>query len=153
MNDSTDPQGLAEAAAQAMWRADAASQGLGMRLLRMAPGEAEIAMQIEPRMANGLGACHGGFLFALADSAFAFACNSFDRRTVAQACSITFLRPGVVGATLTAHARQVAQAGRSGVYEVRITDAAGETVAMFQGQSREVGGHVSDRPGGTADAG
>jgi acyl-CoA thioesterase len=153
MTDVNDHQALAEAAAEAMWRTDAASQGLGMRLLRVTPGEAEIAMEVEPRMANGLGACHGGFLFALADSAFAFACNSFDRRTVAQACSITFLRPGVVGATLTARARQVAQAGRSGVYEVRVTDPAGETVAMFQGQSREVGGSVTASSTGTAAAG
>jgi acyl-CoA thioesterase len=153
MNDITDPQALAEAAAQAMWRTDAASQGLGMRLLRVAPGEAEMAMEIEPRMANGHGSCHGGFLFALADSTFAFACNSFNRRTVAQACSITYLRPGVVGTTLVAHGRQVAQAGRSGIYEVRITDPAGETVAIFQGQSREIGGSVTVNPVGTAAAG
>jgi acyl-CoA thioesterase len=90
-----DPQARAlEASAEAMWRNDAASQGLGMRLLRVAPGEAEIAMDIEPRMLNGHGSCHGGFLFALADSTFAFACNSFNRRTVAQACGITYLRPG-----------------------------------------------------------
>jgi acyl-CoA thioesterase len=153
MNTIPDPQAVAEAAAQAMWHGDAASQGLGMRLLRVAPGEATLAMEIEPRMANGLGACHGGFLFALADSAFAFACNSFDRRTVAQACSITYLRPGIVGTTLTARARQVAQAGRSGVYEVRVTDPAGETVAMFQGQSREIGGSLSASSAGTAAAG
>jgi acyl-CoA thioesterase len=108
MTKTTDLQALAEAAARAMWRGDAASQGLGMRLLRVAPGEAEIAMETEPRMANGHGACHGGFLFMLADSAFA--CNSFDRRTVGQACSITYLRPGIVGSTITARARQVAQA-------------------------------------------
>jgi acyl-CoA thioesterase len=122
-----------------MWAEDAASQGLGLRLARIAPGEATMTMVVEPRMANGHGNCHGGFLFALADSAFAFACNSFGRRTVGQACSITYLRPGRVGGTVTATARQVAQAGRSGVYEVRITDAAGEMLALFQGQSREVG--------------
>ncbi|MBO1074116.1 hydroxyphenylacetyl-CoA thioesterase PaaI [Roseomonas marmotae] len=138
-----DSQAVAEASAQAMWRNDAASQGLGMRLLRVAPGEAEIAMEIEPRMANGHGSCHGGFLFALADSTFAFACNSFDRRTVAQACNITYLRPGKVGTTVTARARMVAQSGRSGIYEVRITDPEGEMIALFQGQSREIGGSVT----------
>jgi acyl-CoA thioesterase len=142
----TEPhaQAVAEASAQAMWQADAASQGLGLHLARIAPGEAEMTMRIEPRMANGHGACHGGFLFALADSAFAFACNSFGRRTVGQACTITYLRPGRVGETITASARQTAQAGRSGVYEVRITDAAGEVLALFQGQSREAG---ATRPG------
>ncbi|MBO1079240.1 hydroxyphenylacetyl-CoA thioesterase PaaI [Roseomonas haemaphysalidis] len=139
-----DPQAVAEASAQAMWQADAASQGLGLRLVRVAPGEADLAMRIEPRMANGFGACHGGFLFALADSAFAFACNSFGRPTVGQACTITYLRPGQVGETVTAAARLVAEAGRSGVYEVRVTDAAGKVVALFQGQSREVAGN---RPG------
>jgi acyl-CoA thioesterase len=138
-----DPQAVAEASAEAMWRNDAASQGLGMRLLRVAPGEAEIAMDIEPRMLNGHGSCHGGFLFALADSTFAFACNSFNRRTVAQACGITYLRPGKAGTTLTACARLSAQSGRSGVYEVRITDPDGEVVALFQGQSREIGGSVT----------
>ena len=138
-----DAQALAEAAAEAMWRNDAASQGLGMRLLRVAPGEAVIAMNIEPRMLNGHGSCHGGFLFALADSTFAFACNSFNRRTVAQACGITYLRPGKAGTTLTAHARLSAQSGRSGVYEVRVTDPEGEVVALFQGQSREIGGSVT----------
>lgn len=138
-----DAQALAEAAAEAMWRNDAASQGLGMRLLRVAPGEAVIAMEIEPRMLNGHGSCHGGFLFALADSTFAFACNSFNRRTVAQACGITYLRPGEAGTTLTAHARLSAQSGRSGVYEVRVTDPEGEVVALFQGQSREIGGSVT----------
>jgi acyl-CoA thioesterase len=141
--DTLDPQAIAEASAQAMWRNDAASQGLGLKLLRVAPGEAEIAMQVEPRMLNGHGSCHGGFLFALADSTFAFACNSFNRRTVAQACGITYLRPGKVGTTLTAHGRLSAQSGRSGVYEVRITDPDGEVVALFQGQSREIGGSVT----------
>jgi len=142
----TDPQAIAEGAARAMWAKDAASQGLGIRLLRVAPGEAVLEMPVEPRMANGHGACHGGFLFALADSAFAFACNSFDRRTVGQACTITYLRPGRVGDTLTATARQLAQAGRSGVYEVRVTDPGGEVLALFQGQSREVGGALTSPP-------
>lgn len=139
-----DAQSLAEAASAAMWRNDAASQGLGLTLLRVAPGEAEMSMTVEPRMLNGHGACHGGFLFALADSTFAFACNSFNRRTVAQACGITYLRPGRAGSLLTARARLSAQSGRSGIYDVRITDAEGEVVALFQGQSREIGGSVTE---------
>jgi acyl-CoA thioesterase len=141
--ETPDPQALAEAASAAMWRNDAASQGLGMRLLRVAPGEADMSMTVEPYMLNGHGSCHGGFLFALADSAFAFACNSFNQRTVAQACGITYLRPGRAGSLLTACARLSAQSGRSGVYDVRISDAAGEVVALFQGQSREIGGSVT----------
>ena len=143
-SEAPDPQALAEAASAAMWRNDAASQGLGLTLLRVAPGEADMSMTVEPRMLNGYGACHGGFLFALADSTFAFACNSFNRRTVAQACGITYLRPGRAGSVLTAQARLSAQSGRSGIYDVRITDAEGEVVALFQGQSREIGGSVTD---------
>jgi acyl-CoA thioesterase len=136
------PQALAEACASALWADDHASIGLGMRLLRIAPGEAEIAMPIEPRMANGHGICHGGFIFTLADSAFAFACNSFNRRTVAQSNSITYLRPAVVGQTLTARAARTAEAGRSGIYDVLVSDDDGRAIASFRGLSRVIEGHL-----------
>ena len=136
------PQRLAELCARALWAEDHASQGLGMRLLRVAPGEAEMAMAVEPRMANGHGLCHGGFIFALADSAFAFACNSLNRRSVAQSNSITYLRPARVGDLLTARATRAAEAGRSGVYDVLVTDQEGRAIAAFRGLSRVIEGHL-----------
>jgi acyl-CoA thioesterase len=141
------PQDLAEACARTMWAEDRASAGLGMRLLRVAPGEAELALTVAPHMVNGHGICHGGFIYALADSAFAFACNSFNRRTVAHSNSITYLRPARLGDALTAHARRTAEAGRSGVYDVLVTDAAGEAVAAFRGLSRVIEGQLV--PAGT----
>jgi acyl-CoA thioesterase len=136
----SDAQALAEAAAAVLWAEDQASVGLDMRLLRVGPGEAEMAMAVEPRMANGHGICHGGFVFALADSAFA--CNSRNRRAVAQSCAITYLRPARVGETLTARARMLAEEGRSGLCDVTVTDAEGRVVAAFRGQSRVVAGSL-----------
>jgi len=131
---------MAEAAAAAMWAEDQASAGLGMELIRIAPGEAEMRMTIKAPMTNGHGSAHGGFIFALADSCFAFACNSFNQRAVAQACSITFLRPAREGDVLTARATRQAEAGRTGLYSILVTNAAGEAVAAFQGQSRSIPG-------------
>ena len=133
------PQQLAEACAEAMWAEDKASQGLGMDIVDVGPGKAEIAMTIDERMVNGHGICHGGYIFTLADSAFAFACNSYNRLTVAQHNSIDFLRPGRQGERLVAVAREVSRSGRSGVYdaEVRSNDV---LIAVFRGLSREIGG-------------
>jgi acyl-CoA thioesterase len=140
------PQQLAEACAAAMWAEDRASQGLGMRIAAVAPGEAVLEMPVEPRMANGLGICHGGFIFALADSAFAFACNSFNRRAVAQSNAITYLRPARLGDVLTARAAQTASAGRSGITDVAVTDQEGRQVALFRGLSRTIEGHLVEVP-------
>ena len=134
---TTDAELLAEHAAATMWAADAASQGLGMALEDVGPGQARMAMTIEPRMLNGLGACHGGFIFALADSAFAFACNSRGHQAVAQTCTITYLRPARGGERLVATARELALAGRSALYDVQVAGPAG-IVAEFRGQSRQV---------------
>ena len=123
-----------------MWAEDRVSIGLGMRLDRVAPGEAELSMPVEPRMANGHGICHGGFIFALADSAFA--CNSFNRRSVAQSNSITYLRPAWVGQVLTARASRTAEAGRSDIYDVQVTDEEGRAIASFRGLSRVIEGHL-----------
>jgi acyl-CoA thioesterase len=142
MNAGRDPQALAEACAAAMWAEDRASAGLGMRIARVAPGEAELTMEVEPRMVNGHGICHGGFIFALADSAFAFACNSFNRRAVAQSNTITYLRPAKLGELLTARAARTADAGRSGVYDVVVLDGEGRAIAAFRGLSRVVEGHL-----------
>ena len=136
------PQQLAEACADAMWAEDRASRELGMRIARIAPGEADLTMTVEARMVNGHGICHGGVIFALADSAFAFACNSFNRRAVAQSNTITYLRPARLGDTLTARAVQTAGAGRSGITDVTVTDAEGRQVAVFRGLSRTIEGHL-----------
>lgn len=136
------PQELAEACARAMWAEDRASAGLGMRIARVAPGAATLTMAVEERMVNGHGICHGGFIFTLADSAFAFACNSFNRRAVAQSNSITYLRPARLGDTLTAEAVEAAAAGRSGITDVTVTDQDGRAIALFRGLSRIIEGQL-----------
>ncbi len=128
-------QARAEAAAAAMWSGDRASAGLGMALDHVGPGTATLSMQVEAHMLNGHGTCHGGFVFALADSAFAFACNSDGVGSVAAHCSIFFLRPVRAGERLVATALERHREGRSGLYDVRVTS--GEaTVAEFRGHSR-----------------
>jgi len=140
------PQLLAEACARAMWAEDRASQELGMAIARIAPGECDMTMRIEPRMVNGHGIAHGGFIFALADSAFAFACNSLNRRAVAQSNTITYLRPAKLGDLLTARAVQTTTAGRSGITDVTVSDAEGRVVAVFRGLSRTIEGHLVELP-------
>ena len=137
-----DRQALAEACARAMWAEDQASQGLGMRIERVAPGEAVLAMEVAERMVNGHKICHGGFIFTLADSAFAFACNSYDERTVAQHCAVTFIAPAKLGDVLTAHAVEVSRTGRSGIYDITVTNGAGAVVAEFRGHSRTISGSL-----------
>ena len=134
------PQELAEASARAMWNDDSASQQLGMTLDHIAPGRATLSMTITAAMSNGHGNCHGGYLFTLADSAFAFACNSYNTMTVAQHCSITYLIPGRIGDRMTATATEVSRRGRSGLYDIRVTNQDGDTVAEFRGHSRTVKG-------------
>lgn len=139
MRAPADPQALAEACAESMWAEDQASQGLGMALEAVAPGRATVAMTVTAAMVNGHGSCHGGFIFALADSAFAFACNSRNARAVAAQCSVTYLRPGRLGERLVAVAEERAVVGRSGIYDVSVRDRQGEVVAEFRGHSRSVG--------------
>lgn len=134
------PQALAEASAQAMWQGDAASQRLGMEITHIAPGEATLSMTVRPDMSNGQGNCHGGYIFTLADSAFAFACNTYNQVTVAQHASVSYLEPVRIGDRLTAAAREVARRGRSGIYDIRITNQHGAHVAEFRGHSRTVKG-------------
>jgi acyl-CoA thioesterase len=134
------PHEIAAACAEAMWAEDQASQGLGMVVERVSPGEAVISMAIRADMTNGHGICHGGFIFTLADSAFAFACNTYNQRTVAQHCAVTFLQPGRRGDTLTAHAVECNRSGRSGIYDVTVRDGKGAVVAEFRGHSRTIAG-------------
>jgi acyl-CoA thioesterase len=138
-----DAQALAEACAAAMWADDRASQALGMKVERVAPGEAVLSMTVRDDMTNGHGICHGGFIFTLADSTFAFACNSYDQRTVAQHCAVTFLRPGLRGQRLTAHAVERSRAGRSGIYDITVRDDLGEVIAEFRGHSRTISGSLT----------
>jgi len=131
---------LASACAEAMWASDRASQALGMTLEDVGPGQARLAMEVRPDMVNGHDLCHGGLIATLADSAFAFACNSHGTVTVAAGFDITLLEPAHLGDLLVAEAREVVRRGRSGVYDVTVRR--GDTViAEFRGRSRG-----SDRP-------
>ena len=135
------PDELARASADAMWSADTASRGLGMEIVDVAPGRATLTMTVGEAMLNGHEIAHGGFIFTLADSAFAFACNSYGERTVAQHCTISFIKPVAKGDRLVATAREVSRVGRSGIYDVSVS-ANGAIVAEFRGFSRTVGGSL-----------
>ena len=133
------PDDLARACADAMWKEDDASGGLGMEIVEIGPGYAKLTMTVRPEMVNGQRIAHGGFIFTLADSAFAFACNSHNDRAVAAQGNITFIKPGKLGDKLVATAREVSRSGRSGIYDVRVT--AGDVViAEFRGHSRTIPG-------------
>ena len=119
-----------------MWRSDRASRELGMRLERVSPGHARLSLPVTGARANGHGICHGGFIFALADSAMAFAANQRGNADVAHHASITFLRPGRVGETLVAEATERTRAGRSGIYDVRVSTTDGALIAEFRGHTR-----------------
>lgn len=126
--------------AQAMWSADQASQALGMEITAVSPGGAVLTMRVRDEMLNGHGICHGGYIFTLADSAFAFACNSYNQLVVAQENTITYLAPGQAGELLTATAVEQSKTGRSGVYDVTVTGEDGRKVALFRGLSRQIKG-------------
>lgn len=135
-------QALAQSTAAAMWARDRAAQALGMRILDVKPGYAKLAMTVRPDMVNGHHICHGGMIFTLADTAFAYACNSYNHNTVASACQIDFLAPAKENDVLEAEAVEQALAGRSGVYDITVRTAAGQTVALFRGKSRRIAGEV-----------
>jgi acyl-CoA thioesterase len=135
-------QALAELAGRAMYERDPASQALGMTLDEIRPGYARMRMRVRENMLNGHGTCHGGFIFTLADSAFAFACNSHNLNTVGAGCTIDYLAPGRAGDVLVAEATEQALAGKTGVYDVVVTDAEGRRIALFRGKSHRVAGHV-----------
>ncbi len=145
MPDDAAAQELAEACADAMWEEDAASQGLGMHLVAVAPGSAVLTMTVREDMVNGHGICHGGYIFTVADSAFAFACNTYDQVTVAAAADITFVRAAKLGDELTASGSEQVRYGRSGIYDIIVTDQDGEMVAVFRGRSRTIGGSITKR--------
>ena len=130
----------ARRSAEAMWAEDRASRWLGMSLDDVGPGRAEMSLSVEEHHCNGHGICHGGYTFTLADSAFAFACNSYNQSAVAQQNAITFCAPGRLGDRLTARAVEVVAEGRSGVYDVTVTNQDGTVIAVMRGNSRTIKG-------------
>ena len=134
------PQEIAKKSAEVLWAEDTAAKEHGMRLEWVMPGEASLSMVVTKAMTNGHGIGHGGFIFLLADTAFAYACNSHNQRCVAQHCSITFLKPARECSRLIATAREVRRVERSGVYDISVTDEGGTEVAEFRGLSRTVPG-------------
>ncbi len=147
MSDPAEAQALAQACADAMWAEDRASPGLGMVLEEVGPGRARLSMRVGETMVNGHGICHGGFIFTLADSAMAFASNSYGERAVAQQAAITFLRPTRRGERLTAEASERVVEGRTGLYDVRVTTKEGAVVAEFRGHTRTLGEKFFERKG------
>ncbi len=137
----TDPQALADASAQSMWARDHVARALGMQLVDVGPGRALLRMPVRRDMVNGHGICHGGMIFTLADTAFAYACNSGNQVTVASAAQIDFIAPAREGETLVAEAIERTAAGRSGVYDVTV-HADGRMIALFRGKSHRIGGQV-----------
>jgi len=140
--DAGDAQDTAERSAKAMFDRDKISRALGMSIERVAPGEADMTMTVREDMLNGHGTCHGGYIFTFADSAFAFACNSYNKVSVAASADISFLRAAIAGDRLTALARETYREGRNGIYDVEVHNQAGEVVAQFRGKSRTVRGEV-----------
>jgi acyl-CoA thioesterase len=136
------PDELARATAAAMYENDACSRALGLELLEVRAGYARLCMKVRDDFLNGHQICHGGLIFTLADSTFAFACNSYNVNAVASGCSIEFLRPVAGGDILTAEAAEQTLSGRTGIYDIRVTNRAGETVAMFRGKSAQIRGSL-----------
>lgn len=136
------PQAVAEAARDAMWAQDRASRALGMAVVDVGPGRAQLRMTVRRNMCNGHRICHGGIVFTLADSAFAFACNSRNWVTVANNCAITFVVPVHEGDVLVAEAVERHRGGRSGVYDVTVTNQHGQLVAVFRGHSTQIAGEL-----------
>ena len=137
------PEQLAARVGEAMFANDRASrETMGMELVACTPGRAVMRMVLDERHLNGHRICHGGFIFTLADSTFAFACNSRNQSTVAAGCSIEFLKPGKLGDVLTCEGIEQVLQGRHGIYDMKVTNQRGEVVAMFRGKSAQVQGQV-----------
>lgn len=141
-------QDIAERSCSAMWAHDRASQAMGMTQPDVSPGRARLSLTLRADQVNGHGIAHGGVIFTLADSAFAFACNSYNARAVAHICTVTFLKPAYEGQTITADAREIDRAGRSGIYDVAVRNDGGEVIAQFRGHSRLVKGQHFEAPDG-----
>jgi acyl-CoA thioesterase len=134
------PQQTADLVRERMYRGDRASKWLGMQVLELTPGRAVLTMTVRDEMLNGHDICHGGLIATLADSAFAFACNSYNELTVASGFAIDLLAPGRLGDVLTATCHEVSKAGRTGVYDTEVLNQRGERIAVFRGRSYTVRG-------------
>ena len=134
------PQDIAHAVGKGMMAQDKASQAMGIRLTHITPGAAHMEMQVRPDMINGFGTCHGGMITALADSAFGFACNSYNELTVASGLSVDFVAPAFEGDVLTARASEVSLSGRTGVYDVMVFNQKADCIAVFRGRSHRIKG-------------
>jgi len=146
--NTRDAQQVAERSAAVLYERDRASQHLGMKVVEVKPGRARVTMRVTTDMVNGHEVCHGGLVFTLADSAFAFSCNTYDRSTVAAAASIDFLAPAHAGDELTATASEQWRSRRAGLYEVVVTNQKGERIALFRGRSHQLDGPVVGSPTG-----
>ena len=144
--ETSTGQAVAEAARDAMFNGDQCSQSMGMEVLSVGPGEASVRMAVRRDMLNGHGTCHGGMIFSLADSCFAFACNSRNQRAVAMSCLIDFVKAAGEGDVLTATGREVSLVGRNGIYDIAVTNQHGEQVAQFRGKSLVIPGTVTGEP-------
>lgn len=144
MSEQLAPQQVAERCAAIMWPDDHAAQGLGIELIAVGAGTAHLRMGVRQDMVNGHGTCHGGFIFALADCAFAYASNSFNHRAVASGVDISFLAPAHLGDMLTSLAHVRHQGGRSGVYDIEVANQEGKLIALFRGRSTRIKGHFFD---------
>ncbi|WP_280188112.1 hydroxyphenylacetyl-CoA thioesterase PaaI [Delftia sp. PS-11] len=140
---TTEARQLAQQVRDGMLARDRAAQGLGLRIVDIAPGAARIEMAVRDDMLNGFDICHGGFITALADTAFAYACNARNEMTVASGLSVDFVAPGRPGDLLTAQAREVSRAGRTGVYDVEVSNQDGRVIALFRGRSHSFKGRPS----------
>jgi acyl-CoA thioesterase len=137
-----EAQALADATAEAMFSRDRAAQALGIKIVRVQPGASLLTMTVRSDMVNGHHICHGGMIFSLADTAFAYACNSYNKNTVASACHIDFLAPAKEGETLEAEAVEQSASGRTGVYDITVRNNHGKTIALFRGKSYRINGEV-----------
>ena len=137
-----DPQLLAQQVGAAMWSRDRATQALGMQLMGIKPGYAQVSMPVTADMLNGHQTCHGGYIFTLADTAFAYGCNSHNQNTVGAACHIDYLAPAHVSDVLEAECVERSLAGRTGVYDVTVRVRGGKDIALFRGKSYRVSGEV-----------
>lgn len=139
---SQDPHALAMAVARTMWTRDHAAQALGITIESAGPGQASLLMQVRQDMLNGHDICHGGMIFSLADTAFAYACNAYNRTTVASACHIDFLAPARQADTLRAIATERSRSGRTGVYDIAVETVDGKSIALFRGKSHQIAGEI-----------
>jgi acyl-CoA thioesterase len=146
MTADADPQAQAEAVGRAMYARDNAAHALAMTLVEIRPGYARLRMTVRPDMLNGHDLAHGGLIFTLADTTFAYACNSHNHVTVAQGATIEFLAPGKAGDVLTAEGHEQHSSGRTGVYDIKVTDQDGRTIALFRGKSFRLGTHILTPP-------